>query len=1446
MNNEPPHESRFDSICKLKVPVLVFLFSTVVILAASHIFYQYRSGIVKKSIQTELSAIADLKAEEIIRWRSERFADAEVLRTDPFLCMMLERHLKTPEDSEARAHLERLLSKIVTVEGYSSAALVDTSGNIRLATPNCHALCETHEVDSLFHLAIREQRVITTDLHRIKGEGHIHFTFFAPVVRDSLSQASGAIVLDINPDEFLFPLIQTWPIPSTTAEELLVRRDGDSVLFLNELRHRKNTALRLRLPMSNDLPAARTISGFRGVMEGHDYRNVPVLAAAREIPGTTWFMISKMDRSEALAPVNNLIRNAAILSILLILITGVLVVLFQRHHTSGVYKKYFYAEREKNDLTASLALSEERFYRLFASMTEGVALHELLSGADGSPSDYRILNVNPAYERHTGLASEKVTGVLASELYGTGTPPFLEVYARVAGTGEPHSFEIFFPPMNKHFAISVFSPGKNLFATVFEDVTARKLSDNEREATIRLLSLLNAKNSTHDLMNSVTVFLKNWSGCEAIGIRLRDGEDYPYFETHGFPEEFVALENSLCARNMQGQIVRNNFGNPVIECMCGNVIEGRIDSSKSFFTKKGSFWSNNTTELLASTTDADRQARTRNRCNGEGYVSVALIRLKFGDIPLGLIQINDKRPDRFSLVFIEQVERFAESISIALDQRRVQAQLAEERERLMVTLRSIGDGVIATDAAGNILLLNDVAEVLTGWMLKDAEGKPLTEVFRIINEKTRQTCENPVEKVIATGNIIGLANHTALISRDGTEHSIADSAAPIRNNEGKTIGVVLVFRDITGKYQAEERLRQSEERFRNIFEQGRFGIVIVSKSFRFEKVNPAFCDLLGYTEPELQALTFKDITHPDYIEGDLEHVKAIAEGKSQVYCTDKQYLHKNGDMIWSSVTITAIRNSKDEFLYFVAMIQDITDRKKAENALITEKERLTVTLRSIGDAVIATDTFGHITLMNKVAETLTGWSLSEALGRPLSDVFVIINEQTRQPCENPVDRVMRSGAIVMLQNHTMLLNREGGEIVISDSGAPIRDRDSVIIGVVLVFRDDTEKQRTRDTMRKAEQLESLGVLAGGIAHDFNNLLGGLFGYIDMARDGIRSDHEAIRNLDKAFSVFGRAKDLTSQLLTFAKGGAPARKTKSLPPLINDTVRFALSGSVVKAEFFIDPGLKPCDIDENQMSQVLDNITINARDAMPRGGTITVSAVNLTSDTPLPPILKAGPYIRVSVSDQGTGIAQDHIVHIFDPFFTTKQKGSGLGLAVCYSIIKRHDGTLEVESQLGKGSTFHIYLPVSTKAVSTELSSSVTNIHKGSGRILVMDDEDYIRDIAGTMLSDMGYEVSTATCGEEAIELFSEAQKTEKPFHLVILDLTVPGGMGGKEAKDCIRKIMVDVKIVASSGYSEDPVIAYPANNGFDASLMKPYKKAELAETVRRVLRDVTSSGQIVL
>ena len=511
----------------------------------------------------------------------------------------------------------------------------------------------------------------------------------------------------------------------------------------------------------------------------------------------------------------------------------------------------------------------------------------------------------------------------------------------------------------------------------------------------------------------------------------------------------------------------------------------------------------------------------------------------------------------------------------------------------------------------------------------------------------------------------------------------------------------------------------------------------------------------------------------------------------------------------------------------------ITERRKAEANLAEEKERLAVTLRSIGDAVITTDVEGRISLINKVAEQLTGWRQEEALGKPLERVFNIINEHTRECCENPVAKVLETGGIVGLANNTVLVCKDGMERVIEDSGAPILDQQNRTIGVVLVFRDATEKRRLQDEQQKVQKLESIGILAGGIAHDFNNSLTGIIGNISLAKHYAKPGDLVLEKLEEVERAAIRTKDLTQQLLTFSKGGKPIKENVSIAELLKEASIFALRGSNVRCTFDLPMNLWPVSVDTGQISQVISNLIINAEQSMPAGGVIEVKIQNIeiTSPTLIPS--GSGKYVKISIRDQGIGIPKDHLTKIFDPYFTTKQKGSGIGLTVAYSIVDRHNGYITAESE-GDGSTFHVYLPA-TELTSSELSSRPSELMSGVGKVLLMDDEQIVRAVGSEMLELLGYEVVCACDGAEAVELYRLAKEKGQAFDAVILDLTIPGGMGGKEAVSKILSLDPTAAVIVSSGYSNDQVIAEYRQYGFRGAVCKPYQLQEMSDILHDVL-----------
>ncbi|MFZ5476167.1 MAG: hybrid sensor histidine kinase/response regulator [Myxococcota bacterium] len=519
-----------------------------------------------------------------------------------------------------------------------------------------------------------------------------------------------------------------------------------------------------------------------------------------------------------------------------------------------------------------------------------------------------------------------------------------------------------------------------------------------------------------------------------------------------------------------------------------------------------------------------------------------------------------------------------------------------------------------------------------------------------------------------------------------------------------------------------------------------------------------------------------------------------------------------------------------------ALQKEVSRRKAVEAALAAERERLAVTLGSIGDAVMAVDTRARIVLVNPVAEQLTGWSAAEAVGRPIDEIFRIYNERTGAKAPDPVDRVLRTGVIVGLANHTVLESRGGERRSIADSAAPIRGADGATFGVVLVFRDVSQQQRIEDELARASKLESLGVLAGGIAHDFNNVLTAIVANLSLARAKLPTDHVARARVDAAVRACERAQGLTRQLLTFAKGGAPMKKATSIEAVLRESATFALQGSSTRATIDLEADLRAVDADPDQLGQVLHNLVLNAAEAMTEGGTILVRARNeVMGPAPTQPLVP-GPFVRVDVEDGGPGIPAEHLPKLFDPFYTTKPTGTGLGLATVYSIVHRHGGHVEAANRPGGGARFSVWFPAADgPEEATRAGGPDVALLPRGGRVLVMDDDPVIRELAGQGLADLGFEGAFAADGAEAVALAEVAVGEGRPYVAVILDLTVPGGMGGREALERIRKVDPEVRAVVSSGYSNDPVLADPRSHGFHGVLPKPWKVEELAAVLAAVL-----------
>ena len=520
---------------------------------------------------------------------------------------------------------------------------------------------------------------------------------------------------------------------------------------------------------------------------------------------------------------------------------------------------------------------------------------------------------------------------------------------------------------------------------------------------------------------------------------------------------------------------------------------------------------------------------------------------------------------------------------------------------------------------------------------------------------------------------------------------------------------------------------------------------------------------------------------------------------------------------------------------------EIAERVKAEKSLEAEKELLDVTLRSIGDAVITTDSENRIVLLNNVGEELTGWKHEEAAGKPWETVLKIIHEKTGELCEAPFRRVVENGEHVGIPRESALLSRDGTIRSIADSAAPIRDKGGNVIGVVIVFRDVTNEKRTEEELLKARKLESIGVLAGGLAHDFNNILAAIMGNVELASYRVgKQDEKTVSLLLNAKKAISRAVGLTKQLLTFAKGGDPIKEKTSLPELIKDSADFILHGSNVICEYSFPEDFFMVDADSGQVSQVVQNIIMNAKQAMPEGGKIAITCSNIydpSSESLLNvESVENDKFVKITIEDTGKGIPEAVLQNIFDPYFSTKKEGSGLGLAICHSIITKHGGVLSAFSKPGHGAVFTFYLQAITPLCNADNQSrqSVEAL-LSSVRIMVVDDEKMIRDMMKTYLESLGHEVILVNEGGEAIDKYRKLYDSGKRVDLVIVDLTIPGGLGGVETSRRLLGEYPDAKLIVASGYSNDPVMSDYSKYGFKASITKPFDLSKLHRAVKIAL-----------
>jgi PAS domain S-box-containing protein len=788
-------------------------------------------------------------------------------------------------------------------------------------------------------------------------------------------------------------------------------------------------------------------------------------------------------------------------------------------------------------------------------------------------------------------------------------------------------------------------------------------------------------------------------------VRLKEGEDFPYYETSGFSQEFVLAENSLCAFDQAGEMVRVNVGHPAFACMCGNILSGRFDPSKPFFTRRGSFWSSCTTELLASTTDAERQATTRNRCNGEGYESVALVPLLSHGETFGLFQFNDRRRGRFTAEKIAQYEDLVAYVAIALAKMKVDEALLESSQFNRQVINSAEEGIIVYGRDMRYQIWNPYMEKLSGKKASEVIGKHPLEIFPFLRET--EVIENI--RMALSGKTLASVDFAYQSPLTGLKGWMSDTCVPLRNTKGKINGVLGTVLDITERKQAEEELKEATQRLQLASSSGHLGIWdwdIVNNGLVW---NDRMFELYGVSRETFRMSheTWEKCLNPDDLAMALEETRAALNGEKS-YDFEFRIVQPDGETKYIKTNALIIRDENGNAIRMIGMNQDITERKQMEEQL-----------------------------------------------------------------------------------------------------------------------------------RHSQKMEAIGLLAGGVAHDFNNILTVIYGHCSVLQMKMGKDAPFRSDIDQIYAAAEKAANLTRSLLAFSRKQIMSPKKVNLNEIVMNVGKLLtrIIGEDIRLKTVFTGKTLTIFADSGQIEQVLINLATNARDAMPNGGILTIETELQEIDESFIHAYgygAAGMYVVLSISDTGKGMDAETSKKIFEPFFTTKEvgKGTGLGLAIVYGVVKQHNGYISVYSEQDEGTTFRVYLPqIYEKDADKTEEDAIEYPRMGSETVLVAEDDATIRELAGSILRNFGYNVILAHDGEDAVEKFKADKEN---IAVIVMDMIMPR-KSGKEAYEEIRKIRPEVKILFMSGYSPDLLLDRGIFDSGDVVLIKPIHPLDLVRKVRAVL-----------
>ena len=764
----------------------------------------------------------------------------------------------------------------------------------------------------------------------------------------------------------------------------------------------------------------------------------------------------------------------------------------------------------------------------------------------------------------------------------------------------------------------------------------------------------------------------------------------------------------------------------------------------------------------------------------------------------------------------------------------LEKRLEESEKRIRLHLQQTLFGVIEWNLKFEVIEWNPAAEKIFGFTKGEALGRHAASL--IVPKSTQLHVDNVWNELLKQAG--GTYSTNENVRKDGRIIVCEWFNTPLVNDDGIVTGVASLVQDISERKKAEEDLRAEKDFASRLIETAQAIILVLDTQGRIVRINRFLEELSGYQLSEVKGKDWFTTFLPKRNQHLIRSIFLKAIDDIQTRGNVNTIIAKDGREIYTEWYDKTLKDANGKTIGLISIGLDITERMIAEQKI---KEADEIIKRSSSVAFTWKNAEGWpVEYVSDNVEKLFGFNSEEFISgdvlyancihpgdleRVAQEVRIFSSEKDRKEfIHEPYRIIAKDNSVKIIDDWTF---------IVRDSGGDITHYKGIVEDITERKRIVEENKKLEEQLQQAQKMEAIGTLAGGIAHDFNNMLGVITGNISYALSQLNQDEELFEVLSDVQEGARQAQNLTQQLLTFAKGGEPIKKVVKLNQIVKESAEFVSRGTKSSCEFNLANDLWTVEVDPGQLNQVIGNLIINSNQAMPNGGTIAIRTENTEIESEGNLSLPAGRHIKIVIEDQGIGISKKHLPNIFDPYFSTKQKGSGLGLATAYSIIKRHDGHITVYSEIEKGTVFNIYLPASSKDFQ-EIKDKDDTKHSGSGNILIMDDQESILKMTGRMLNRMGYETVFATDGKKAVELYREAYHSENPFDLVILDLTIPGGMGGTKTIIELLKFDPDVKALVSSGYSNDPIMANYEDYGFCGVVPKPYTKAQLSEVLNKL------------